>query len=203
MTNQHGVEITFMNKKTIYLIFFVVALISSSCRKPKNYPETPIITYKDFIVTKNSQGLDVSGVLSVSFTDGDGDIGLRPGDTLAPYDTCSIYQFNYFIKIFEKKNGVFRQFVFKKNFNPCVYQDLYNVCNPDFSTLLDSTYNATLKDITPENKNKALSGDLELDIPFLIPCVTNDTIKFQIKLVDRALHESNVVESPEYIISTQ
>ncbi len=192
-----------MNHRILILIAGLIIFTGTACRKPKNYPDEPIITYKDFTTIKNGQGLDVSGKIVISFTDGDGDIGLRPEDTIAPYDTCSIFQFNYFIKIFEKKNGIFRQFVFKKNFNPCVFQDLYNICNPTFSTILDSTYNATLKNITPEGKSKALDGDLALDIPFLIPCVTNDTIKFQVQIVDRALHQSNVVESPEYIISTQ
>lgn len=192
-----------MNLKSLLLLVALFLITFLSCRKPKVYPDNPIITFKDFVILKNSQGLDESGKLTISFTDGDGDIGLRAGDTIAPYDTCSIYQFNFFIKIFEKRNGVFRQFVFKKNFNPCVFQDLYQVCNPVFSTLLDSTYNATLKDITPEGKSKALNGDLELDIPFLIPCVTSDTIKFQIQIVDRALRWSNMVESLEYIITTQ
>ena len=185
----------------LYLMILIV-LSGISCRKPKKYPDEPIITFKGFKTIRDNQGLDKSGVLSISFTDGDGDIGLRAGDTIAPYDTCSIYQFNYFIRILEKRNGVFRQYVFVKNFTPCQLTDLYSVCNPAFSLKLDSTYNATIKDITPEGKNKALSGDLDLDMPFLIPCVTNDTIKFRIMIVDRALHESNEVESPEYVIST-
>lgn len=183
--------------------FLIIAVASSSCLKLKHYPETPIIEFKDLKTTRNAQGLDVSANLTISFTDGDGDIGLRAGDTVAPYDTCSIYQFNYFIKIFEKRNGVFKQFVFKKNFNPCILQDLYKVCNPVFSEVLDSTYNARLQDITPEGRNKSLDGDLNLEIPFLIPCVTNDTVKFQVYIVDRALHFSNLVETPEYVISTQ
>lgn len=191
-----------MSKYVIFLFSFLLVIACFSCRKPKHYPDEPIITFKDFKTVRNGQGLDQSGILSISFTDGDGDIGLRSGDTLAPFDTCSIFQFNYFIKIFEKRNGVFRQYVFVKNFNPCQLNDLYNVCNPAFSLTLDSTYNAALKDITPEGKSKVLNGDIDLDLPFLIPCVTNDTIKFRIQIVDRALHISNEVESPEYVIST-
>ena len=186
------------------LILVIVAVVS--CRKPKHFPDEPVIVFKDFTTTRNAQGLDISGHITVSFTDGDGDIGLRSGDTLAPYDTCSVFQYNYFIKIFEKRNGTFRQFVFKKNFAPCMNVDLYNVClasNPALSPTLDSTYNARLRDITPEGKSKTLEGDLDLELPFLIPCVSNDTVKFQLYLYDRALHKSNVVESPEYIISTQ
>jgi hypothetical protein len=193
-----------MMKKTAFILCLACLIaVEFSCRKPKTYPEEPIINFKDFSTIKNSQGLDASGKISISFTDGDGDIGLNDGDTLAPYDSCSIYQFNYYIKIFEKKNGVFKQFIFIKNFNPCVFQDLYHICSPDFSTMLDSTYNARLKNITPETKSKALSGDIDLDLPFLIPCVTHDTVKFTIYIYDRALHKSNEVESPEYVISTQ
>jgi hypothetical protein len=190
-------------KKGLFLLSFIVLLIAgNSCRKPKHYPDEPIITFKEFFTTKNSQGLDEKAIFIISFTDGNGDIGFRPGDTLSPFDTCSIYQFNYFIKIFEKRDGTFRQFVFKKNFAPCMLVDLYNVCNPVFSETLDSTYNARLKDITPNGKSKVLSGDLSFEMPFLIPCVTNDTVKFQIYIYDRDLHRSNVLETPEYIIST-
>jgi len=189
-------------RKVIILALFII-LTGLSCRKPKSYPDEPIIAFTRFTTEKDAQGLDREGHIYFSFTDGDGDIGLRPGDTLAPYDTCSKYQFNFFMKIFERKNGVFRQFVFRKNFAPCMNVDLYNICNTNFSYMLDSTYNAIIKDITPEGKSKSLSGDVKMDLPFLIPCVTMDTIKFQIYIVDRALHESNVIESPEYIISTQ
>jgi len=191
-----------MKKSMLLILCAWMAFTVVSCRKIKSYPDEPVIKFKEFTTLK-SQGLDSIGNIVISFTDGDGDIGLRPGDTLPPYDTCSIYQFNYFIKIFQKRNGAFRQFVFKKNFAPCVNVDLYNICNPVFSTILDSTYNATLMDITPEGKSKVLSGELALELPFLIPCVTNDTVKFQVYIYDRALHQSNIVESPEYIISTQ
>ncbi|MEO5570422.1 MAG: hypothetical protein ABIT08_17625 [Bacteroidia bacterium] len=85
-----------MQSRFSYLILIlVVALVS--CKKPKTYPSEPSITFKEMVKTVGSQGLDSSVVLTISFIDGDGDIG----------DTANV--FNLFIDFFKKTNGVFEQ----------------------------------------------------------------------------------------------
>ena len=53
----------------ISFIVICFALVLSSCLKPQEFPLEPIIEFNSFSVMRDS------AVLTISFTDGDGDIG--------------------------------------------------------------------------------------------------------------------------------
>ena len=84
------------------IVVLLFGLMLSSCIEKQQYPDEPIIEYKDFLITTNAQGFDQTGYFIIGFTDGDGDIGLDQGDTLAPYNPGSDYYYNFFITIYEK-----------------------------------------------------------------------------------------------------
>lgn len=68
--------------------------------------------------------------------------------------------------------------------------------------VLDSTdLSGHLPYLTPTGNNKALRGDIEtaVGLPF---SVTNDTIRFEVFIYDRAMHKSNTITTPERIITT-
>src|SRR6185312_16592532 len=66
----------------------LILLGFSACQKKENYPITPNITYKDFIVFNAD-----SAYLQVNFTDGDGDIGYPANDASAPYNFWVEYMY--------------------------------------------------------------------------------------------------------------
>lgn len=158
-----------------YLLFLAIPTLWASCLKQKEFPTTPAITYNNFTKYINAQGNDSAAVLSISYTDGDGDIGLSQGDTVAPY--TGTYYYNCFLEYYEKQNGVW--------IKPNIPVPFYYRIPP----LL-------------QDGQKAVEGDINvyLPYPYFSPVSPYDTIKFSIKIADRQLHESNVVETPEIVV---
>ena len=64
----------------------LLALAVLSCQKPVEYPVEPKITYEGFTYLMNEDSTFTGeGVVSFSYTDGDGDLGLDETDTLPPF----------------------------------------------------------------------------------------------------------------------
>lgn len=161
-----------------YLVFlFVAGVVFSSCKKDKVYPKAPEISFKEFQQFTNSAGIDDSVKLVISFTDGDGDIGLADGDTLEPYNIGSVYYYNFYIKYFKKQNGN--------------YQELVSSIPRD----------ARIPYI--DNTNKSLAGDIVNKLDILGNNFNNDTLRFECYIYDRGLNKSNVVTTGEIVLKTQ
>ena len=91
-------------------LIFVLLLLSLSCRKLEEYPIIPVISYNGFELLINEEtGISEQGVLYISYTDGDGDIGLDQGDTGFPYQSGGPYYYNFFITYYECDHGVFTE----------------------------------------------------------------------------------------------
>lgn len=151
-------------------------LLLASCRPDADYPDEPIIEFKSFEILGND------GLLIISFTDGDGDIGLKENDTQAPFDTASYYYNNIFMVYEEMENGNWVQGV-DINGDPVVFK--YRI-----------PY------VTPEGQNKALKGEIKVHVNpyFYNPnSFSSDTVRFRIKIYDRALNESNEVITDEIV----
>ncbi|HLP11482.1 MAG TPA: hypothetical protein VK177_06060 [Flavobacteriales bacterium] len=168
-----------MRNARLNLLVVIAAFAASfsfyGCLKPEVFPDEPIIEFKEYQLVN-----DDSLMLSFSFTDGDGDIGLGSADIAPPFDTSSKYYNNVFLRYYEKVNGNWVQGVNAQG-DPVEFR---------YRT----------EKLTPTGKNKALKGRV---IIYITPIYYNafspdgDTIKYDIQLVDRALHESNLVESGE------
>lgn len=161
------------------IVVLLFGLMLSSCIEKQQYPNEPIIEYKDFLIYTNAQGFDNTGYFIISFTDGDGDIGLDQGDTIAPYNPGSEYYYNFFITIYQKNNGIFEE--------------------------LSEPYNARIPNVNPEGIDKDLKGDIqiEIDLSLFAIVLTNDTIKMDAYIVDRALNKSNIITTPEFVLNLQ
>lgn len=162
------------------ILFLLSLIIVFSCRKPKCDEEVPSIAFKEFRQYKNAQGNSLdSAKIIVTFKDCDGDLGLDDEDTLAPFDTASSYYYNFTLKYFEMVNG---------NWVGC----------PD--NKMDSCYfRYRLPKMTPEGQSKILEGEFGITIsPFYFNFMSpnSDTIKYEVRLYDRELHESNMIETP-------
>jgi len=143
-----------------------------SCQKKEEYPITPEIKFESLLKIFNPATMVYDrGVFKISFKDGDGHIGLNESDVLPPYD------YNFFISYYELQNG-----------------DTIRVIIAD-----SNEFNARIPVLTPEGANKSIKGEIE-DTLFIYNYQSEfDTIKFDAYILDRALHQSNIVTTGWFI----
>ncbi|MCX6246043.1 MAG: hypothetical protein NTU98_15220 [Bacteroidetes bacterium] len=159
-----------------YLAFFgALFLILAGCMKKQSYPETPEISLIGFETVSDTAQVVRYGILGISYQDGDGNIGLDPGDTFPPYDRNGPYYYNYVINYFEKQNGVFNQ------------------------VDLTIPFSLRIPVLTPDDPGRAIKGFM-YDTMSLYPPPLHDTIKFEVFIYDRSLNKSNVITTPEIIL---
>lgn len=157
-----------MNRTSLWAIILIISLASYSCRKDQEFPIEPQIEMSSRQVYQNPSKI------IISFTDGDGDIGLNQGDTLEPFnyieDPFNKFYYNLLLYYFEKQGEEWVEV-------PTTIDIFYRVPN-----------------ITPTGQNKALNGEIEVELT--LPITRPDSIRFNIELIDRALHESNMLTTP-------
>ncbi|KUG07305.1 hypothetical protein [Solirubrum puertoriconensis] len=168
--------------------FLAVAAVSAltACEDAPDYPDTPSIQFKSITaerVTPTTGETPYNRIyVTVAYKDGDGDLGLSEEDIQSPPFNSGRYSQNYFITMFrQNSSGVFEQYV---PFIPF---------NGRFPRMLE-----------PNEKSQPIRGDLTYEIYKGIGFSITDPnfrpgtkIKFNIQIVDRALHESNVITTDE------
>lgn len=166
------------------ILILLALLFMTSCKRYEDYPPEPSIEYLDMTLLRDEQGIDQRGVLKFSFSDGDGNIGLYDSDTLPPYD------YNLFVKYFEKQNGTFREiFLITENY--------INDTTIEYDT---ASFNGRIPILTPAGKNKAISGEIEDTLFVNNPLSAFDTIMFEVYIQDRDLNKSNTIQTPPIVI---
>jgi hypothetical protein len=164
-------------KSNILIILVFIGILSYfSCKKPEQYPPVPHIEYVNFLKIQDLQGIDQKGILTFSFTDGDGDIGLAPSDTFAPYNPGSQYYYDLFVTYYEKQHGDY------------------------VAVVLPMTNNLRIPVVTPTGQNKSIKGDIDVEMFVNNPTSPYDTIAYDVSIVDRALNMSNIIRTPDIII---
>ncbi len=161
--------------KIVWIFFIAGLIIFSSCTKFEEYPIIPHIEFVSFATIHNVQQQDSLGYITISYTDGDGDIGLTSEENTPPY------QYNFFLDIYENINGVQQKIVFSDT---------------------SITFNSRIPVLTPDGINKSIKGEIEMELELYImtPFLDSDTISFEIYIMDRALNKSNVIHTPDFII---
>lgn len=164
-------------KRYAWYSLFVISVLScfSACVKQENYPDVPQIQFLGFTGVFDTGQYAVRGILNISFTDGNGDIGLNPGDTFPPFNEAGSFYYNYVITYFEKQQGVFKQIEL----------------NPPFSVRIPV--------LNREFPGKPIKGIIS-DTLELNPRPLFDTIKLEAFIYDRTLNKSNVISTPEIIL---
>lgn len=159
---------SFISVLTIFLL--------SACFKEEEYPVEPIISDAQFF------NLTDSALLSFSFTDGDGDIGLNDDELDPPYDSSSAYYYNLYIDYYEKDDAL-------------GWQQGIDLAGDPIS------FEYRVERIEVKGKQRGMKGIIEVAMSdFQNPFSDqNDTIKFSIRLIDRALNVSNVIETAEIV----
>ncbi len=167
-----ALQISFISATGLLFIFFC------SCTKPSTVSPIPQITFQSVQQINDGVQFADSFDFTISYTDGDGDIGLSQSDTLAPYNPGSIYYYDLYVDYYEKLG---KNFVMVK---------------PPLTNLDTIGWDFRMPVITTEGKNKSINGTISFGIFYGNPPVYSDTIMFKIYIYDRALHKSNVVQSP-------
>lgn len=173
--------------KLVFILSAALVLLIDSCIRPEEYPPEPVISFLDFEkILNETDSIYDRGILRFEFTDGDGDLGLADGDTFPPFNPGSRYYYNLIIDYYEVRNGVETEV-------PLVF---YNSDTETFDTVYLS---ARIPLLTPKGTNKAISGDI-YDTLFMYNYYSDfDTLFLKFRIVDRALNESNVEQTP-YIV---
>lgn len=147
-----------------------VVLVAFGCLKRETFPPEPSIAYKSFTQYGDSASL------VISFTDGDGDVGLDESDNQPPFDVGSDYYYNLF----------------------CDYEELRNGVWTPVSLALPLHYR--IPRITPTGQNKTLEGEIAVALAWpIVPDNAVDTVRFQVRLLDRALRSSQQVATAAII----
>ena len=160
----------------IHFIFsiLIVSLVLQSCFKKEEYPIEPNIAYDSFKVFGDS------ATLTFNFTDGDGDLGLNDSDTLAPYDISSEFHYNIYVNYYEKDDQQGWVQGLDLDGNPVVFR-------------------YRMEPVITKGKSKGIKGKIEIGISnglYYNPLSDqSDTLKYDIQLIDKALHKSNIIES--------
>lgn len=144
----------------------------SGCIKEEQYPLEPHIDFLGFGTLPGTDGLDSIAQLNISYTDGDGNIGLYEKDSIEPY------KYNYYIKL---------------------QQLINNVLVVD--TLSEFNNRIPILTPTNRNKNIRGTITTNLDMYITRNFLKSDTIAFQMYLLDRDLNKSNVLQTPMYLIA--
>ena len=169
------------NKCLIGLLLVALAVVS--CQKPVEYPVEPKITYEGFAYLMNPDStFSGEGVISFSYTDGDGDLGLDDTDTLPPFGFNDAHYYNMLVDYLKCVNGVFVK-------TPLLS---WNAQTQSYDTV---SFNARFKRLRDSENPKAISGTMDYKLTVQNPFSPNDTVKFEIRILDRALHESNVIQT--------
>jgi len=175
--------------KISLILSLLFILVFNSCKRIEEYPPEPVISYTDFVkIFNETDSIYDRGILKFEFTDGDGDLGLGKSDTFPPFNPGSKYYYNLIIDYFEVRNGV-------ETHVPLTF---YNSETEQYDTVYLS---ARIPLLTPKGSNKALTGEIN-DTIFIYNYFSDfDTLFLKFKIVDRALHESNLEITP-YIVRT-
>ena len=170
-------------KKLSYIGMLFLALAVCCCQKPVEYPVEPKIAYEGFTYLINPDStFSGEGIISFSYTDGDGDLGLDDGDTLYPFGFHDAHYYNMVVDYLKSVNGEFVK-------TPLLS---WNVQTQTYDTV---SFNARFRRLRDSEEPKAISGTMEYTLPVQNPLSPDDTIKFEIHILDRALHESNVIQT--------
>lgn len=159
----------------------LILILLFSCKKYEQFPDEPVIKFKSLTSYPNQSGVDSALVLTITFTDGDGDLGLRSEDIQPPFNPGSEYYYNLYATYFILQNG-------------------------DFVPLPVSAVNGyRIPYIENNSSNKAISGEIiiNLEITGLNVVAPEGTFRFEVYVYDRALHRSNVITTDPVYLKNQ
>lgn len=167
-------------KKSILFLVIPAFLVLWGCKKITNPdPGPPVIAYKSFEIVSETEAY-----MHFTFTDPDGDIGLKSGDTTGAYAFGSEY-YNDFHMRFQFKNN-------QGNYIDSVWYD----------QILMKTDSGFIRYRIPyienKSKDKSLKGEIIVEMAGFRPASIYKYFRFNFFIYDRAHRKSNVITTPGY-----
>jgi hypothetical protein len=164
-------------------------LLLCSCLKKESFPPEPIIAFKSFNAYDS-----YNGQLVFSFTDGDGDIGLKSDENLTLSGPDSIYYYNLYIKVLYKNSqGNFVDTTIYYTETISTDTGLVTVTKVDTGAIRQR-----IQFVENNNKDKALKGEIYVQlVNGYRQSTAHKTIKYRFYMYDRARNRSNIAESEE------
>ena len=154
--------------KAFSKIAFILVLISIlfACKKSDQFSDIPYLEFRKYQLKDSVDALgNMAKICELHLYFTDGD-----GDIgLFDEDTIAPFDYNLFVNYFETQNDSLQQI---------------NVSPP---------FHIRIPNLTPSGQNKSLKVNLKYDVD--VTYRNSDTIKFELKLFDRALNESDWVGS--------
>jgi len=143
-----------------------------ACKKRESFSDIPYLEFRHYELKDSVDALgNITKLCELHIYFTDED-----GDIgLFNDDTIAPYDYNLFVDYFEMHNDSLQQI----NVNP--------------------PYHIRIPNLTPTGQNKSLKVDMKYDVD--VTYRNSDSIKFELKLFDRALNESDWVSSPLIIIN--
>lgn len=168
-------------RNPLLLTATLLLTLAAGCTRPPDFPETPSIAFKKIskftIIDSFSKARQDSVIIALTFRDGDGDLGVSP--SIYPSDSAAARVYNYEVRTFRQKNGLFT----------------------DISNTLGVSNSGNFPRLRNDGKSGAIEGTLERVLYFPWPFVQkNDTLRFKIRIRDRALNTSNEIETTPVVI---
>ncbi|MEX0968153.1 MAG: hypothetical protein WD077_13010 [Bacteroidia bacterium] len=163
----------------------LAAGLLAGCKKTAGLLDVPVLTYLQMEEQTSSDTLTIR----IGYEDGNGDIGLSPGDTFPPFDPGSQYFYNLHVEYLEKINDTFQT---------------VSMNHPDpggplnFHTRISRLLGAGRD---PQPITGEIRYEILLDFPLLQLPVVGDTVKLRVWIYDRDLNQSNTLESNEFILN--
>ena len=181
MAHSVNLALEMRNKSLISGLFMVSVLgLMLSCNGGKDtIPSPPTLDLKGIYPFNSGFGYDSFVEVEVAFSDADGDIGLEDSDTLFPFGTRDPAHYNLLVNYQDKKNGLWRY-----------------PMNPLLGATDTLVLHQRLKNMTPSGRNKGIHGNLTVVIPARPYQYRGDSVRYEIQLMDRALHRSNKIITP-------
>ncbi len=180
-------------KRNSLIGLVLVALATFSCQKKVEYSIEPHIVYEGFAYLFDADStFSGQGILSFSYTDGDGDLGLDDGDTLPPFGPTDAHYYNMVVDYLKCVNGVFVK-------TPLLCPHVPTAPSDTLALFDTVSFNARFRRLRDSEEPKAISGTMEYTLLVQNPLSPDDTIKFEIRILDRALHESNTIQTEAII----
>ncbi len=175
-----------MRWKTKLQLLFValIGIGASGCLKVQSVSNIPAIEFKswDWVV------LDTTASVTISFTDGDGDVGGGTVmDSAAPYNVQAPPYYDFIMLYYyqDPKDGKFKRY--------------YSPQSKDSTLVYEHISN-----LTPAGPDKSLHGEINFMMsgPFGPPSISGSgkpmypIFRYDIFIYDRAGHKSNIVSTP-------
>jgi len=168
--------VAWFNKSIIRgVLLLVLPVLVTGCRHEQKYSIVPHIEFVSLEKIDDGTGHDNQAELTVYFQDGDGDIGLDETDRKPIFAVDSPYYYNFFIYLYEKQNGEWVEL--------------------ELPTPLHARI-PHLSNAVPES----IEGTISITTFINNPYSTYDTVRLTCWLVDRALHHSDTITTPEIIV---